>query len=263
MTRWRTPPRPPRPGHEPIADPWAEGNGWRPPAAGHLLQEGRLDVGLLERGGTDAELARVLLDHRDHPVVDDHRDGVGVDRDAGLELALMVRGDLSADGDPETRCLRPAIKSPTTSSNSDVGPVDRRSWSRPVDIRVVVGHPEHQIGEAQVRQQLPRDQQPQPLLLGLGKVGVGGDDLRHRRHAATQPPPLPSRPLTESNAASVPRAVLRKYQELSASFGRCVRGGGTRGPGGAEMGPSIQDGGTRRSCRRVRIELVDVDPRWR
>ena len=48
------------------------------------------------------------------------------------------------------------------------------------------GTHEHEIGEAQVGQQLPlRDQQPQPLVVIVGEVGMPGDDLRHRWHGTT------------------------------------------------------------------------------
>ena len=88
----------------------------------------------------------------------------------------------------ETRCSGEyAIRSPTTSSNSEVAPVVGPHLGRgPVDVRVVVGHPQHQVGEAEVGEQLPlRDQQLEPALLRVVEVGVLGDDLRHRRHAQT------------------------------------------------------------------------------
>ena len=78
-----------------------------------------------------------------------------------------------------------------TSSNSDVTPVNGRIWAA---AQKTLGSwsrtHKHQVGEAEIGEQLPlRDQQLQPVMVGLGKVGVLGDDLRHRRHVANLRPP--------------------------------------------------------------------------
>ena len=82
------------------------------------------------------------------------------------------------------------MRSPTTSSNSEVAPVKGRIWAAAQKtFGIAVEHPQHQVGEAQIGEQLPlRDQQLQPVMVALREVGVLGDDLRHGRHVANLRP---------------------------------------------------------------------------
>ena len=115
---------------------------------------------------SDAELAGVLLDHRDHPVAERDRDGMGLHREmpaCRLRLTGLRRSRrLKGLGDQVLGRVRDQVADDVVEQRGRPG--GRPDLGRcPEDVRVVVGHPQHQVGEAEIGEQLPlRDQQLEP-----------------------------------------------------------------------------------------------------
>ena len=106
---------------------------------------------------------------------------------SGLQFAFAGLHDLAAQkclGYQVLRGICDEVADDIVEQRRDTG--ERPNLGRcPEDVGVVVAYPENQVGEAEIGEQLPlRHQQLEPKVVRLGKVGVLGDDLRHRRHVA-------------------------------------------------------------------------------
>ena len=60
----------------------------------------------MSSGAPYAELTCVLLHDRDHPIADLDRDGMGIDRESGLQLAFAGLDDLAAEEGLRDQVLR-------------------------------------------------------------------------------------------------------------------------------------------------------------
>ena len=113
----------------------------------------------------------MLLDDCDHSFADLDRDGMGIDGQSGLRLPSLVWTILPLRKASETRCSGEyAMRSPTTSSSSEVAPVNGRS-GRPPRRRWDRGRgPTRPSQRTEIGEQLPlRDQQLQPVMVALGE----------------------------------------------------------------------------------------------
>ena len=179
--------------HEPVAHPRRVGvvaalPGRREVAVGdHLGQVGgRLQVGQLEpAGGADAEQVGVARDDRDDPPGPADRDRLDPDRDVvaplGVALAhqatlLVRRVEHRPAADRDERADHVVDVRRGAGGGPHLG-------ARPEALALPVGQPQHQVGEGEVRDDLPvgLDQLQPRDVVGV-EVGVAAHEFGQRRH---------------------------------------------------------------------------------
>ena len=149
--------------------------GHREVAGGHHQRQvvGALQVGQLQparRPGCGQ--VGVARDHREHPAAMQHRNRLAPDRDVVVPLRLVVPHDPSQLVGPVQ--VGPLGRHPGA---NHVVVVDRRAGARPAvrhryPTAGRLAHPEHQVGERQVRHQLPvADQLVEPLDRRRAQIG--------------------------------------------------------------------------------------------
>ena len=155
----------------------------------HLGQVGGgLQVGQLQAaGGADPEQVGVAGDDRDHPAAAPYRDRLHPHRHvvAPLGVALADQPALARRPRRSAAAGPTGTKVPITSSTYAVGPVVGRIWPAAQNPRpCAVRQPEHQVGEGEVRDDLPvRLEQLQPGDVVAVEVGVAAHEIGQGRHA--------------------------------------------------------------------------------
>ena len=181
----------------------------------------------------------VAAEHRDHPALVAHRDRL---RRSGT--SRCQRGSSSRqiaaldDGAPQLRVLRGRDAVPTTSSGCAVGAGRGPAWATHRNVAVAgraaasapssaERDPEQEVGERQVREQLPLGDHPlQVLDRAAGQLGVLGEQLAQRGHFTASPAPV---------VTIQPRGTMRSD---AAEGGRTCRSEPARGATGTRRAPT-------------------------
>ena len=151
-------------------------------------------------------------DHRERAALPHDGDGLLADRHVVAEDRVLLAHDpLVEVGLVEQRLTAPVrCGGPTTSSKNTIWPVVGRTCATRQPALEATRHPQDEVAEGQVRDQLPvTDEQLQPLDLGGREVGGGLEHLVEGGHAgsligdAAAPQASPST-LTRSPTEMVP-----------------------------------------------------------